>query len=1461
MIFSNLKKIYNKHKGLFLNIYLIVLFSVSLFLFIRYPSDTYLYIILWTVSIFALFILLSMIFEWSSIVKKKKKNVTLKDFVDHWENVKNQLDENIDLTQIPFTFLMGESGSGKTTALVKSSFFNIEEGAIKNKDNSVQQTSKFNFFLSTDPEIIFFDTAGHYSCESIEKFKEQWESQYKGEWEKILELISKYRPNCPINSIILTIPITSLLGLKSPVEPMLVDDCNSRIIKALILRLRLNEIYSSLKVQVPIYIMVSKLDLVPGFNQFRKIVKIRNPIESEWLFGFDNKKNILVPEDFDIFINETYQWIMNRLYEDPKHQKFDTIYTFQFLYRLKELKKALFDDYLKIIFAKEISITDRKIVVDKKTITVERDRINEIIIDDKKKNNKPFDLFYKGCFFSTSEQPGSLTDKKIKEDYKDNTGQGDDTGERSRSYQEFSDAASFERQYFFRGFFEKIIDESNLVKRTINAILKNFLIKFLCLLLILFFLIFWGYFHFNIYLPLNDAIGNIITDYTTYNNKQSVFRSTNDSCVNIDANNVNIRETIDQLNKMFEKRNSLDKNISNLFVPAKIIHDLMFDESLIDNLKNIEKNISVQRLFFPILFLSAEIMNKNTLVSKDEEKEKFLEMLTVYLSIFCELKPKDFFNVHEVLYDDYRQVLEGVKKPEISVILTKYPPDNKWNIPCYEDLALSVRVGIEQLYSFWLLNEMKLSSINLTVKEFIKEYNNILNSYSQNNVKNIKYKCGHFTKLAEKLIDIINRLQAQKELLKTPSEYKKECLDDYKVLSSIVDPIDNSNNWFIQGLKKDINEQKEICKQVYSSLTTDWDEIKSYPFIIDSQFQNIKSHLEKTSDILDNSSIKSKLKKGKQVLTDLDIDSSKSPKIEDIATVKTSLELIIEFHKIIEKDLSKFVSSNIKMNKKEMDFIVAQINQLNRRYQEEIKNKKEVIKSKLSTINSSNNVWDWDKNNLTKSIDFHLNNELCTINYIITQELNKHFFSDSERKISSHEILSFIKHLNDVKDSLKNENQYHCNQTIIKYSHNQVKKAYETFIIYWDSVIDEICNELNSYSETTTWNEMKALVLENETFLLNPNNGQLANLRRNVSPEDLKKLKEITIDYTWESSIVEKYIRIKNTCSVFAINSTYSEDIVNIQHEYIENIRMYSQSDFNEDRLKQLGELNLLLQSSEYSNEVLSNKLKAIGEHAFDLYHQDNIHVDRIPTEKIKIKFVEFLKEKQNDFCYEKDRSHMCFPFGQYTSKCDQKAIDKKLLNFFKEMDDFLIQKCHIKNIELLKNNLDKQQINFLEQCRKWRDFLYEKSYKPKMHEIEIELQDKHPPNNHDSYYFGEMLTSIEISINAMKQRILINDGDYKKTFNWSISSSKTNNKEKLDDEYVAVIIGKYDEDDIAVFKIGGGSLSLPGYLMKEKKNVKEWFLDGTLNFIKKDSDSKHILVPLSFKWNEEIPEIIVWPK
>lgn len=151
------------------------------------------------------------------------------------------------LNRLPWYMVIGPENAGKTLSIINSDlqFPNTEQ--LKQIGKTSTPTDNCDCLFTND--AIYIDTAGKYISHP---------EQTNQEWQALLKTLKKYRPSKAINGVILTISASDLMVNKKADYTQLAAN----------LRSRLNDLRYSLGVRFPTYVIISKLDQLPGFIEY-----------------------------------------------------------------------------------------------------------------------------------------------------------------------------------------------------------------------------------------------------------------------------------------------------------------------------------------------------------------------------------------------------------------------------------------------------------------------------------------------------------------------------------------------------------------------------------------------------------------------------------------------------------------------------------------------------------------------------------------------------------------------------------------------------------------------------------------------------------------------------------------------------------------------------------------------------------------------------------------------------------------------------------------------------------------------------------------------------------------------------------------------------------------------------------------------------------------------------------------
>ncbi|USU14966.1 type VI secretion system membrane subunit TssM [Paraburkholderia fungorum] len=238
------------------------------------------------------------------------------------------------LYQTPWYMFVGAPGAGKTTALVHSGLkFPLADKLGKEAIRGIGGTRNCDWWF-TD-EAVLLDTAGRYTTQDSDSEAD------KAAWTGFLQLLKKYRRRRPINGVIVAVSVADLLRQSEA----------DRKTQAQAIRERIKELHERLGIRFPIYVLVTKCDLMAGFVEFFDDLG-REERASVWGMTFPvadaaNIDQLLAtfPAEFDALEARLQARVLERLQQERDVRRRALIYGFpQQLASLRDLLGGFLGD-------------------------------------------------------------------------------------------------------------------------------------------------------------------------------------------------------------------------------------------------------------------------------------------------------------------------------------------------------------------------------------------------------------------------------------------------------------------------------------------------------------------------------------------------------------------------------------------------------------------------------------------------------------------------------------------------------------------------------------------------------------------------------------------------------------------------------------------------------------------------------------------------------------------------------------------------------------------------------------------------------------------------------------------------------------------------------------------------------------------------------------------------------------
>ena len=262
-----------------------------------------------------------------------ESNALKEKFKSAFSLLKNTKGAPASLIDIPWYMIIGSPGSGKTTLLSNSGLSFPLAAKLENKAlQGVGGTKNCDWWITQ--EAVLLDTAGRYtSQDSFQKVDESG-------WHNFLSLIKRYRKK-PISGLLVSFSMADLISMNE-------YELSQHVYQ---LKQRIAEVNDFFKTRFPVYVIITKSDMLAGFTQFYDTFSHK---EREQAFGITFEESYsmnaevssVFGQKFKEFVNATTRRQWTRMSMERDAQRKALIYSFSD--QIASVKPAL-DSILNIL--------------------------------------------------------------------------------------------------------------------------------------------------------------------------------------------------------------------------------------------------------------------------------------------------------------------------------------------------------------------------------------------------------------------------------------------------------------------------------------------------------------------------------------------------------------------------------------------------------------------------------------------------------------------------------------------------------------------------------------------------------------------------------------------------------------------------------------------------------------------------------------------------------------------------------------------------------------------------------------------------------------------------------------------------------------------------------------------------------------------------------------------------------
>lgn len=240
-----------------------------------------------------------------------------------WLGMEGRKGRGDSLYALPWYVVLGFPAAGKTSLIVESDLkFPLAHLFSQEDAKQVSETQDVDYWVTDD--AILFDVAGQILTHQRSSLSDNVLDVSALLWQKFLGLLQEYRPRRPINGAIVCIDVLDLIQSSPEVR----DN------KAALLHARLVEMSEALGTRYTVHVLVTKIDLLDGFNEFVAGLP-QSQRQEPFGFSFDlqpeSSANAWMEEfakAYDAFLDRVNDQMLDRIVDQRSTMARRKLYTF-----------------------------------------------------------------------------------------------------------------------------------------------------------------------------------------------------------------------------------------------------------------------------------------------------------------------------------------------------------------------------------------------------------------------------------------------------------------------------------------------------------------------------------------------------------------------------------------------------------------------------------------------------------------------------------------------------------------------------------------------------------------------------------------------------------------------------------------------------------------------------------------------------------------------------------------------------------------------------------------------------------------------------------------------------------------------------------------------------------------------------------------------------------------------------
>lgn len=188
---------------------------------------------------------------------------------------------------LPWYMVFGKPSSGKSTSLKNAKLLTP---ALELSEHAEGSTLNLEWWLYD--QAIIIDTAGRYAVPDVDK-------RDRKEWATLLSMLSRHKQKEPLNGLVVVVAADRLLDCT---EEELMEEGQQ-------VRSGVDELMEKLEIQMPVYLMVTKCDLVDQFTNWCNYLPEESFLQ---VMGYLSEEEVT---DIDQELDKAFDTVLNRIKE------------------------------------------------------------------------------------------------------------------------------------------------------------------------------------------------------------------------------------------------------------------------------------------------------------------------------------------------------------------------------------------------------------------------------------------------------------------------------------------------------------------------------------------------------------------------------------------------------------------------------------------------------------------------------------------------------------------------------------------------------------------------------------------------------------------------------------------------------------------------------------------------------------------------------------------------------------------------------------------------------------------------------------------------------------------------------------------------------------------------------------------------------------------------------------------